>query len=43
MCAGICGGFGIMPTPGWPLMLISVYSIPAAGSLRFALHPNSCV
>src|SRR5262249_24425886 len=28
MCAGISFGFGIMPTPGCPLMLISVYSIP---------------
>ena len=43
MCAGICGGFGIMPMLGTPLTLNSVYSIGAPGALRFATHPNNFV
>ena len=42
-CAGMSAGIGIMPAPGWPWLLNSVYSIPALGALCFGVQPKSPV
>jgi len=42
-CAGTWLGIGIIPTPGFPWLWNSVYSMGEPGAACFAVHPKSDV